>query len=81
MTKRFATAGTLTLLAATSAIAADAPSRADVLNTYANIAEATFEDSLIAAKSLQTAVDALIADPSDATLNAARAAWIAARVP
>ncbi len=81
MTKRFATAGTLTLLAATSAIAADAPSRADVLNTYANIAEATFEDSLIAAKSLQTAVDALIADPSDATLNAARAAWVAARVP
>nr|WP_321248982.1 imelysin family protein [uncultured Ruegeria sp.] len=81
MTKRFAAAGTLTLLAATSAIAADAPSRADVLNTYANIAEATFEDSLIAAKSLQTAVDALIADPSDATLNAARAAWIAARVP
>ncbi len=81
MTKRFAAAGTLTLLAATSAIAADAPSRADVLNTYANIAEAKFEDSLIAAKSLQTAVDALIADPSDATLNAARAAWVAARVP
>ncbi|NOD48980.1 peptidase [Ruegeria sp. HKCCD5849] len=81
MTKLFAAASSLTLCAATAAFAADAPVKTDVLENYANIAEAKFEDSLIAAQSLQLSVDALIADPSDDTLNTARAAWIAARVP
>ncbi|NOC43863.1 imelysin family protein [Ruegeria sp. HKCCD7559] len=81
MTKLFTTASALTFCMATAAISGDAPSKADVLNTYANIAEAKFEDSLISARKLQDAVNALIADPSDATLNAARAAWVAARVP
>lgn len=81
MTKLFAAASALTLCVATAASASDAPAKADVLNTYADIAEAKYDDSLIAAKSLQAAVNALIADPSDATLNAARTAWIAARVP
>ncbi|KIC41864.1 peptidase [Ruegeria sp. ANG-R] len=80
MTRLFAAASALTLCIASAAVA-DAPSKADVLNTYANIAEAKYDDSLIAAKTLQAAVNALIADPSDATLNAARAAWVAARVP
>ncbi len=80
MTRLFTAASALTLCVASAAVA-DAPSKANVLNTYANIAEAKFDDSLIAAKKLQAAVSALIADPSDATLNAARAAWIAARVP
>ena len=52
-----------------------------VLETYSDIAHAGYEDSLITARTLQQAVDALIADPSDQTLAAARAAWIAARVP
>ncbi|MEM9126856.1 MAG: imelysin family protein [Pseudomonadota bacterium] len=81
MTNLFAAASVLTLGVATAVSASDAPAKADVLNTYANIAEAKYDDSLIAAKSLQAAVNALISDPSDATLNAARAAWIAARVP
>ncbi|WP_210092696.1 imelysin family protein [Ruegeria sp. HKCCSP346] len=81
MTKLFTTASALTFCMATAAISGDAPSKADVLNTYANIAEAKFEDSLISARKLQDAVNALIADPSNATLNAARAAWVAARVP
>ncbi|NOE25087.1 imelysin family protein [Ruegeria sp. HKCCD6157] len=81
MTKLFTTASALTFCMATAAISGDAPTKADVLNTYANIAEAKFEDSLISARKLQDAVNALIADPSDATLNAARAAWVAARVP
>ncbi len=81
MTRLLTAASALTLCAATSALAGDAPAKADVLNTYADIAEAKYDDSLIAAKSLQAAVNALIADPSDATLNAARAAWLAARVP
>ncbi|WP_170332205.1 imelysin family protein [Ruegeria arenilitoris] len=81
MTRFFAATSALTLGIASAAVAADAPSKADVLNTYANIAEAKYDDSLIAAKTLQEAVNALIAEPSDATLNAARAAWVAARVP
>ncbi|MDA7966308.1 imelysin family protein [Ruegeria sp.] len=80
MTKLFTATSAMTLCIASAAMA-EAPSKADVLDTYANIAEAKYDDSLIAAKILQTAVNALIADPSDATLNQARAAWIAARVP
>ena len=54
---------------------------AEVVKTYADIAEATYGDSLTTAKTLQAAVDALIAAPSEDTLKAARVAWIAARVP
>ncbi len=81
MTRFFTATSALTLGLASAVVAADAPSKADVLTTYANIAEAKYDDSLIAAKSLEATVNALIADPSDATLNAARAAWVAARVP
>ena len=52
-----------------------------VLDTYANIAEAMYADSLTTAQALKTAVDALAAEPSEETLAAAKAAWIAARVP
>ncbi|MCC7252127.1 imelysin family protein, partial [Hyphomicrobium sp.] len=57
------------------------PAIKDVLGTYADIAEATYGDSLEAARALKTAIAALIASPSDATLGAAREAWLAARVP
>jgi len=64
------------------AVAADStPTAADVVETYANIAEATYEDALITARALDAAVDALIASPSEATLGAAKAAWVAARAP
>ena len=53
----------------------------DVLTTYANIAEAGFADSLVTAQTLQAAVDALIADPSETNLQAAKDAWLASRVP
>ena len=52
---------------------------AAVAKTYAEIAAAGYDDSLITAKALQVAVDALIAAPSENTLKAARAAWIASR--
>ncbi|THH36692.1 peptidase [Aliishimia ponticola] len=55
--------------------------KAAVLDTYADIAEATYADSLTTAKRLQAAVDALIANPSAEALEQAKAAWIAARVP
>jgi putative iron-regulated protein len=53
----------------------------EVTKTYADIALATYEDSLTTAMTLQAAVAALIAAPSDETLQTARQAWIAARVP
>jgi putative iron-regulated protein len=52
-----------------------------VIATYADIALAKYEDSLSTAKLLDQAIDALIAKPSAETLNAARAAWKAARIP
>ncbi|MEQ9692986.1 imelysin family protein [Shimia sp. SDUM112013] len=54
---------------------------AEVLSTYANIAEAKYTDSFITARTLQAAVEALIAAPSQETLDTAKAAWIDARVP
>ena len=60
---------------------AEAPEKAEIINTYADIAEAGYSDSLTTARALQEAVEALISDPSEANLEAARAAWIAARVP
>lgn len=60
---------------------AEAPAVKDVLTTYANIAEATYGDSLAAAKALKAAIDELIKSPSEETLTTAREAWRAARVP
>lgn len=61
--------------------AASATDAAAVLNHYAALAHAKYEDSLNTAKALDAAIDALIATPSEETLKAARAAWIKARVP
>ncbi|MFD0859835.1 imelysin family protein [Roseovarius aquimarinus] len=70
-----------TALTAALALPAAAASRADVLRTYADIAQAGYEDSAALAGALGEKVDALIAAPSAEALGAARAAWIAARVP
>jgi putative iron-regulated protein len=56
-------------------------SKAAVIDTYANIAAAKFGDSLTTAQTLQLAVDALISAPSAERLQAAKDAWLAARVP
>jgi putative iron-regulated protein len=71
----------LTLSVAPIAAYAQAPADADVLANYADIALAGYEDSLATAKALDAAIDALIANPSEATLTAARDAWKAARIP
>jgi putative iron-regulated protein len=55
--------------------------KTDVLTTYADIAAATYGDSLITAQHLQGAVNTLISAPSAENLTAARQAWLAARVP
>jgi putative iron-regulated protein len=61
--------------------AAAAPSAKEVLETYADIAQAGYADSLATAKTLQLTVEQLLAQPTDESLRAARAAWVAARIP
>ena len=60
---------------------ADAADASGVVKTYADIAHAMYQDSLITAGTLKQAVDALVAKPSRTALLRARAAWLAARVP
>ncbi|MBL8593762.1 MAG: peptidase [Devosia sp.] len=55
------------------------PNADAILKTYADIALAGYEDALITAKALDAATDALIANPSEETLAAARDAWKASR--
>lgn len=66
---------------AAPAIKADSAAVKAVVKNYADMAEAVYGDALSTAKTLQKAVDALIAAPSEANLKAAREAWLAARVP
>ena len=69
-----------TLCVAASHAMADTMPEA-VIKHYADLAEAKYSDSLTTAKALDTAIDAFLAAPSDETLNAAKEAWLAARVP
>ena len=71
----------LTLSVAPVAAFAQAPVDTDVLANYADLALAGYEDALSTAKALDAAIDALIATPSEATLQAAKDAWKAARIP
>ena len=72
----------LTSVLAFSSVANAAPVNAkDTMNTYVNIAHATFADSLTTAKSLKVAIDELVAKPSADTLKAAKEAWLVSRVP
>lgn len=76
----------LSLTIAAGALLASAPmvsaaEPADILATYADIAEAGYTDSLTTAQTLKSAIAALIDAPSDETLGAAKEAWVAARVP
>ena len=57
------------------------PAPTAVLSTYADLAQAMYGDALATARKLDAAVDALVQAPSEATLGAAREAWLAARVP
>ena len=66
---------------ASSASALDPAASKAVVAHYAALASAVFNDAASTGKALQSAVDALLAAPSEATLSAARTAWLAARVP
>ncbi|TPM39119.1 imelysin family protein [Mesorhizobium sp. B2-3-4] len=87
MTARYG--GRLAAIGATAVLTAAVfvlPAKAEtdakaVIKTYSDIALAKYEDSLTTAQALDKAVDALLANPSAETLNAARDAWKASRVP
>lgn len=50
-----------------------------VVNDYATLVHANYEDALTTAEDLETALQALVNSPSQITLDAARTAWIDAR--
>jgi putative iron-regulated protein len=83
MLKKYATAllTSAALTWAAAAMPAQADMRQDVVQTYSSLALAMYEDALLAAKDLRTAVQALIAQPTEANLAAARKAWLVARKP
>ncbi len=64
-----------------SATDAHAPPTDKLLVSYATMAQTAYEDALSEAKKLQAAVDKLVAQPTEANLIAAKAAYKAARQP
>jgi putative iron-regulated protein len=68
-------------LAAVCATASQAQTAREVIDGYADLALAKYADSLEAARTLDAAVDAFAAEPSEETHRAAKDAWLAARVP
>lgn len=71
----------LAVSAATFAQTAWSATAADVIHHYGDIAEAKYADSLTTAKALKVKINALLANPTAETLNAARQAWLDSRVP
>lgn len=74
-----AAAPTANSAAATSQI--DQNAAKAVVSHYADLALAVFSDAASTGKTLQAAVDAMLANPNADTLATARTAWLAARVP
>jgi putative iron-regulated protein len=71
----------LTISVSPIAAFAQAPSDTEVLSNYADLAQAGYQDSLLTAQALDRTIGTLIAEPSEASLQAARDAWKAARIP
>ena len=81
MNGRYIAAFSLTMLLGGTSLVQAETGKAAVLDTYANIAQAKYEDSLTSAKTLQERINALIEAPSAQTLQAAKEAWLMSRVP
>lgn len=71
---------TLAMMLSTT-VALAAVNEREVVENYANLAHAVYEDALITALALQKTTDALLAVPSKDALTAAQQAWKQARVP
>ena len=53
----------------------------EVMETYADIVYASYQDSLTTATTLKEEVDAFLANPNEGALQAAKDAWLAAQEP
>ena len=62
-------------------VVAAEPPREAILGTYGDIALAEYSDALSGAQQLERAIGVFLAAPTDATLKAARDAYVAVRVP
>jgi len=71
----------LSALPPAAALAQPSEAKKAVLTTYADVAQAMYEDSLTSARRLLAAAGGLVAAPSQQALEKARGAWIAAREP
>ncbi|NOH83939.1 peptidase [Vibrio sp. 03-59-1] len=67
------------LLASGSTFAA--VTKDQVVEHYADIAHAVFEDSVITAKTLETAIDGFLAQPSASSFEKVKQTWLDSRVP
>lgn len=79
--KHFVASLTIATSLAFSGATAHANDVKPIVETYSNIAHALYEDSLITAADLRSAVKSLIVSPSNSTLASARKAWVASRAP
>jgi len=55
------------------------PDKLAVATTYVDLALASYDASIDSTRTIQKALDGLVAKPSAGTLKSARAAWLAAR--
>lgn len=69
------------LLATAGTVHANTLNPADVIDTYADIAQAGYEDALSTATDLRAAIKQLLEAPTEQSLADARSAWRAARAP
>ena len=53
----------------------------EVVQHYAGIVYATYQDCVKTAEEMQKSIDAFIANPTEETLDAAKQAWLVARNP
>jgi putative iron-regulated protein len=60
---------------------ADVVTREEVVTHYADMVHANYEEALARAKQLQIAIETFLAAPSAPTFEAAKRAWLEARVP
>lgn len=61
--------------------ATESITKSDVVEHYADLAHANFQDALTAAQSLDSAVDTFLENPNEENLEKAKQAWLASRVP
>ena len=69
------------LLLLANPVQADTVDPSEVVGTYADIAQAGYQDALFTARDLRLAIQTLIKEPGEQSLANARAAWKSARIP